>query len=47
MEHLGTPFAWSVVAVLAIAIAAATIGYAIYTFRKKDEPFAKLMGDFE
>jgi hypothetical protein len=38
MEHLGTPFAWSVVAILAIAVAAAMIGYGIYTFSKKDEP---------
>src|SRR5437016_13975139 len=38
MEHLGTPYAWSIVVVLAIAVAAAMIGYGIYTFRKKDEP---------
>ena len=38
MEHLGTPFAWSIVAVLAIAVAAGMIGYGIYSFRKKDEP---------
>src|SRR5579864_3387821 len=38
MEHLGTPFAWSIVVVVAIAVAAAMIGYGIYTFRKKDEP---------
>ena len=38
MEHLGTPFAWGVFAVIAIAVAAAMIGYGIYTFRKKDEP---------
>jgi hypothetical protein len=38
MQHLGTPFAWGVFAVIAIAIAAAMIGYGIYTFRKKDEP---------
>jgi hypothetical protein len=34
MEYLGTPFAWSVFAVIAIAVAAAMITYAI---RKKDE----------
>jgi hypothetical protein len=38
MEQLATPFAWSIVAVVAIAVAAAVIGYGIYTFRKKDEP---------
>jgi hypothetical protein len=37
MEQLATPFAWSIVAVVAIAVAAAVIGYGIYTFRKKDE----------
>jgi hypothetical protein len=38
MEHLGTPFAWSIVAVLGIAVAAAMIAYVIYTLRKKHEP---------
>jgi hypothetical protein len=38
VEHLGTPLAWSIIAVLGIAVAAAMIGYGIYTFRKKDEP---------
>ena len=38
MEHLGTPFAWSIVVVLAIAVAAAMIVYGIHTLRKKDEP---------
>jgi hypothetical protein len=38
MEHLGAPFAWSIVVVLAIAVAAAMIGYGIHTIRKKDEP---------
>jgi hypothetical protein len=38
MEYLGTPFAWGVVAVLAIAVAAAMIVYTIFAFRKKDEP---------
>ena len=38
MEHLGTPFAWSIVVVLAIAVAAGMIGYVIYSLRKKDEP---------
>jgi hypothetical protein len=38
MEHLSTPFAWSIVAVLGIAVAAAMITYVIYTLRKKDEP---------
>jgi hypothetical protein len=37
MEQLATPFAWSIVAVVGIAVAAAVIGYGIYTFRKKDE----------
>ena len=38
MEHLGTPFAWSIVVVLAIAVAAAMIVYGIHALRKKDEP---------
>ena len=38
MEHLGTPFAWSVFAVIAIAVAGGMAGYGIYSFRKKDEP---------
>jgi hypothetical protein len=38
MERLGTPFAWSMVVVLAIAVAAAMIVYGIHTLRKKDEP---------
>ena len=38
MEHLGTPFAWSIVAVVGIAVAAAMIGYVTYNLRKKDEP---------
>jgi len=38
VEHLGTPFAWSIVVVLAIAVAAAMIVYGIHTLRKKDEP---------
>jgi hypothetical protein len=44
MEYLGTPFAWSVFAVIAIAVAAAMITYAI---RKKDEtapPFGEVSG---
>jgi len=38
MDYLGTPFAWSIVVVLAIAVAAAMIVYGIHTLRKKDEP---------
>ena len=38
MEHPGTPFAWSIVVVFAITVAAGMIGYGIYSFRKKDEP---------
>ena len=38
MEHLGTPFAWSIIVVLAFAVAVAMIIYGIHTVRKKDEP---------
>jgi hypothetical protein len=38
MDQLGTPFSWSVLAVIAIAVAAAMIIYSIYAVRKKDEP---------
>jgi hypothetical protein len=38
MEYLGTPFAWSIFVVLAIAVAAAMIVYGIHAFRKNDEP---------
>jgi hypothetical protein len=38
MDQLGTPFSWSVFAVIAIAVAAAIIIYGIYAVRKKDEP---------
>jgi len=38
MEYLGTPFAWSIFVVLAIAVAAAMIVYGIHAFRKDDEP---------
>jgi hypothetical protein len=37
MDQLGTPFAWSVFAVMAIAVAVAMIFYGIYAVRKKDE----------
>jgi hypothetical protein len=38
MEQLGTPFAWTTLAVVAIAVALAMIVYSIYVARKKDEP---------
>jgi hypothetical protein len=38
MDQVGTPFSWSVLAVIAIAVAAAMIIYSIYAVRKKDEP---------
>jgi hypothetical protein len=38
MEQLGTPFAWSVFVVIAIAVAAAMILYGVYAVRKRDEP---------
>ena len=39
MEHLGTPFAWSIVVVLAIAIAAAMIVYVgSILFARKTSP---------
>ena len=43
MEQLGTPFAWGVVAVIALAVAAAM---PIYAFRKKDEK-APLFGEVD
>jgi len=38
MDYLGTPFAWSVIVVLAIAVAAAMIVYLIPTVRNNDAP---------
>jgi hypothetical protein len=38
MDQVGTPFSWSILAVIAIAVAAAMIIYSIYAVRKKDEP---------
>jgi hypothetical protein len=35
---MGTPFMWSIVAVLGVAVAAAMIAYGMYAIRKKDEP---------
>jgi hypothetical protein len=45
MEHLGTPIAWSVFAVIALAVAAAMIIYGVYAIRKKDET-APSFGEF-